>query len=803
MFTNFLILAWRNIKKQKWFAVINILGLATGLSATFLILLFMADEWQANNWFKHAENHYMLESEWSAGVSRPEFTTLAPLGKELKEQYPQLVANYFTIDAVSCNVSDGEKKNFRLNLQIADGNMLTMFGIPLVTGNPQTAMDDPDGLVLQHDVALKFFGSTDILGKTLILETQNENNNSRGFKEYRISGVIDQIPENSLTDNLGDRVDIYVNSANAIYFRSEDVFQSWGNYILQTRLELQPGVYPKDLEVPLHELISANAPDFLVKDLTAKLTPLKSYNLIQNEEAKQRLLLVLGLVALFILLMAMINFVNISIGIANRRMKEIGVRKAIGSNRKELIWQFLLESTLLSVLAFALAMSLIQLVIPYYAQLLQKTGFSNISFWPLTLIMGSIAIITGILSGLYPALILSKLHVVKALKGKVIVRHNAFDIKKVLLVAQFSLALFFILSTLTISSQMDYLLNKDLGYDNSNVLVVSSVPRWYGPSGVSKMLSMKHEFNEIPGVQQVSLSYEIPDGRFGMEQSVKPSSANEDSYELFGQIICDSEYQDVYEFEMAEGRFFNDSDKALNKVVINETAAKSLFGDKPAVGEMIDERVMKQREIIGVVKDFHFSSLHENMRGLYFTPVDSAEIFRFLSFKLNGNTKDVTAAIEAKWRQVFPLVPFESFFLEDKLTELYADDTQFKKAFSTASIFAILIVLVGVFGVTMQNFAYRIKEIGIRKVLGASALNIWKLLGKELLSVYSIAAFMGVMAAYMMMNQWLKGFAYKIAQPYILYTFGIIGFLLIIMFTVSIELIKVIRINPVDSLKSE
>ena len=802
MIFSFLLLAWRNIKKQKLFAAINILGLATGLSATFLILLFMADEWQANNWLKHAENQYMLESDWAKGVSRPEFTTLAPLGKELKEQYPQLVANYFTIDAVSCNVSDGSENNFRLNLQIADGNMLTMFGIPLIAGNPKTALDVPDGIVLQQDVALKFFGSTDVIGETLILETQNANYNPRGFKEFKVTGVMDDIPENSITDNLGDRTDIYINSANAIYFRA-DIFEAWGNYILQTRLELQPGVTPEDLEKPLRDLIHANAPDFLAKDLTAKLTPLKSYNLVQNNGAKRHVLLVLGLVAMFILLMAMINFVNISIGIANRRMKEIGVRKAIGSNRKELILQFLLESTMLSILAFALAMSLIQLVIPYYAQLLHKADFSNVNFWPLALIMGSISIITGVLSGLYPAMILSKLHVVKALKGKVIIRHHSFDIKKALLVSQFALALFFILSTLTISSQMDFLLNKDLGYDNSNVLVVSSVPRWYGPSGIAKMLSMKNEFKQISGVQQVSLSYEIPDGRFGMEQSVKPSTADDDSYEIFGQIICDTEYDDIYHLEMAEGRFFTESDKALNNVVINETAARSLFGDRTAVGEMIDERGNKQREIIGVVKDFHFSSLHENMRGLYFTPVDSAEIFRFLSFRISGEPKETKAAIEAKWKQVFPMVPFESFFLEDKLVELYADDTQFKKAFTTASIFAILIVLVGVFGVTMQNFTYRIKEIGIRKVLGASALNIWKLLGKELLSVYSIAAFIGVIVSYMIMDQWLQGFAYKIAQPYLLYTLAMVTFFAIIMATISIELIKVIRINPVDSLKSE
>lgn len=802
MIRNYILIALRTLNKQRLFSGINILGLAIGQCAAFLIILFVVDEYRANNWIRNIGNQYMLESEWEGDINRPTMTTLAPLGEALKENYPDLVANYFSIDALSCNISDGQDKSFRMNLQIGKGDFLSMFGLPLIYGNAETAFAEANNIIIQKEVALKFYGRENVIGESLILETQNGAQNPLGTKEYIISGVLDELPVNSITDNLGERTDVYVNADNLLYFRPYDMFADWGNYIIQTRIELQPSVDPEDLQVPINQLITTNASEALSDEIIPKLTALDAYNLTDQNSAKLQLIYVLAAVAGFILLMAMINFVNISLGMAQKRLREIGVRKAMGGLKWHLQAQFISESIVLSLVSLFITFCLIQLVLPSFMTVVGKTAFSNTNMYWLSGCFVLFSMFIGLLSGAYPSFILSSHTPVKALKGKTAVHSKKAELRNVMLTIQYVLALVVITSSIIASEQIEFITTKDKGYNSENVLVVSSVPRWYSADGVQRMLNIARDFTKLPEVDITTLSYEIPDGRHGTMASLREPETGQVHY--FGQITADPNYHETYQLELKEGRFFNKSDQGMNRILLNESAAKTLFKDGFGVGESVSANDTTDLEVIGIIKDFHFGTAKQPINGIVFNQMDSTKIFRYLSFKLGtDNHQQAIANVKARWQEVFPLVPFEHFLMEEKLDKLYSQETNFKNALSIASFFAIGIVLIGVFGLTIQNLAYRIKEIGIRRVLGATPFTLFKLFIKQQLLYFAVAMVLATPISYFAIDQWLGDFAYRISQPISIYVLSfslLVSLALLIVFS---QLIRLIRVNPVDSLKYE
>ncbi len=809
MLRNYITIAWRSLLKQKLFSVINITGLAIGLAACYLIMLFILEEYSTNNWVRNADRHYFLESDWKEGTTGLEITTFAPLGKALQEKYPHLVASYFTIHARTCNVSNGVDKHFRLELQVMDGELLESFGIPLLHGDPGTALDDPNSVVIHKDVALKFFGKADVIGESLILETENAEYDSTGKKHFVVSGVMDYLPENSITDNLGRRTNLYINADNVPYYGLAGMWDRWDINIIQTRIGLQEGVTPDDLAQPMRQLIDDNVPEHMARDVVPKLTPLKSYNLIQNNGARMKMIYVLAVIAGFILVMALINFINISLGMANQRLREIGVRKVVGGLRIQLIIQFLTESVLFALLACLLALGMVQVLLPYYAGLLNKPHlFSNVQPENLYLISAIIAMTVGLLAGSYPAFVLSRQPTIRSLKGKNMMGGKGATLERILLTVQFIMAIFFLLSASVVSRQMDYFLNKDLGYDADNILVVTSLPRWWSREGVDRMLAIKNEFQKLPGVQQATLSFEMPDGRFGSFFDFRDADDPEEQYYSFPIVSCDDDYLKTYDLELVEGRFltYEDGTAETIKVVLNETAAQQLFGESPATGRMIAPRDGQgtRHQVVGVVRDFNFGSLHEPIKGYVFTHVNDPVLYRYFSFKIEpDDLKSTTVEVEAKWREVFPQVPFEYLYMEDKLQELYVAEDQFKKALEIATLFAVGVVLIGLFGITLQNLSYRAREIGIRKVLGATLLSLWQLLTREYTVIFLISAILSVPAVYFLMENWLNGFAYRIDQSVWVYTGGILLFVLFTLLVVGIEIIRSATRNPVDSLRYE
>ncbi|MEM1408862.1 MAG: ABC transporter permease, partial [Bacteroidota bacterium] len=548
MYKNYFLTAWRNLSRQPVFTTINVLGLAIGLAAVYLMTLFIWDEYQMNSWIKNKDRHYFVESDWKEGRKGLEIVTLAPMGRSLQEHYPHLVASHFTIHARSCNASVPElNKNFRLNLQVFDGDFLSAYGIPLLHGNALTAFETSSAIVIQHDVALKFFGRTDVLGEELVLETENAEFDPVGKKAYVITGVIDKLPENSVTDNLGERNDIYIGPDNVSYYGPVDMWNRWDVDVVQTRIELQEGGAPEDLIEPMAELVQNNAPDYLANFIQPKFTALDTYNISQNDQARGKMINILIAITLFILLVAVMNFINISLGMASKRMKEIGVRKVIGGVRKQIMFQFLSEAFLFAMLAALLALCLVQLVQGEFALLVNKPQlFSNTTIPLLYPLFGGLAVLIGLLAGLYPSIVLASKPTLNSLKGKESITTRKIDLKKVLLGIQFFIALFIVVAATVVSDQLSFFLNKDLGYESKNIVTVTSLPRWWNEEGIQKMLSLKEEFKRIPEIRSGTLSFEIPDGRYGQTFDFSNPEKAIDEFYTFPVISCDAEYAESF-----------------------------------------------------------------------------------------------------------------------------------------------------------------------------------------------------------------------------------------------------------------
>ncbi|MEM8565407.1 MAG: FtsX-like permease family protein [Bacteroidota bacterium] len=808
MYKNYFLTAWRNLSRQPVFTAINVLGLAIGLAAVYLMTLFIWDEYQMNSWIKNVDQHYFVESDWKEGRKGLEIVTLTPIGRSLRENYPHLVASHFTIHARSCNVSVPElNKNFRLNLQVFDGEFLSAYGIPLLYGDAATAFEESSGIVIQHDVALKFFGRTDVLGEELVLETENAEFDPIGKKVFVISGVIDKLPENSITDNLGERNDIYIGPDNVSYYGPEEMWNRWDVDVVQTRIELQEGVAPEDLIEPMVELVQNNAPDYLANFIQPKLTALDTYNIVQNDQARGKMINILIAITIFILLVAIMNFINISLGMASKRMKEIGVRKVIGGVRQQIMFQFLSEALLFAMLAALLALCLVQLVQGEFALLVNKPQlFSNTTIPYLYPLFAGLAMLIGLLAGLYPAFVLASKSTLNSLKGKESNRVRKIDLKKILLSFQFFIALFIVVAASVISSQLDFFLNKDLGYESKNIVTVTSLPRWWNEEGVQKMLSMKEELKRIPELNSGTLSFEIPDGRYGQTFDFSNPERSIDEYYTFPVISCDSEYAKSFGLQLVEGRFLNedDSNGEQRRVVLTEKAAHDLFEDQPALGNLVKGRDTLDYQVVGIVRDFNFGSLHNQIQGLVFMEVSGPLIYRYFSFQLNSdNYKDAIAKIERKWNELFDAVPFEYVTIEDKIQSLYNSEKQFKSASTIAAILAVAVMAIGLFGVAIQNATRRTKEVGVRKVLGASIKDILKLLSREYIWQIALAAFLVIPIAYLVLETWLSNFAYRIVQSWHTYVLGVLVITLIVGLTICWELFKAAYRNPVDSIRNE
>jgi len=804
MLKNYFKIAWRNLQKHKFYTFLNIIGLASGLSFTLAIGAYIWQESAYDSKLKNLSQQYILRSEWKSTDIGIPVTTLGSLPKALKEEYPDLVRNYYRFDGITCILSRNDQI-FSENAALGDSTLLSMYDLPLLAGDPHTALKDPFSVVITDDLAMKYFGKTDVLGEQLNIRNFNGEDHP-----FTITAVLNKLPNNSVThlnESLNNKVFL---SSEAVNFFNRNI-DSWQNPYIAGFVELQPGVTSEMLKQPLRDLLKKHADEKIAQHLTPVLHPLSNYHLKKDNGLIEKMLYTLGLIAGFILLMAIINFINISINGSTSRLKEIGIRKVMGSNRKQLKMQFLSESILLVSFAFALALCFYPFLIPAFSVILGQDLPSLLSFsWPvwLTFLFGGLAL--GFLTGLYPAFRLSGLPSVSSVKGQIPRHFGNASFLRSLIGFQFIIALAVFMAAGIISRQVSLFFGNDLGYDKASLITVK-VPRDWSEAGLNHIKSVQYALKNLPEVENISLSYDVPGGQGLMATGMLNFSKETGSMAsvVSGQyILSDTLFASTYKIPMLAGKFLDDQiNPKQAKIVITEKASQRLGFAEPR--EAINQQVyLKPNDfpatIVGVSKDFYAASMRDPLSPVVWTNVKADHLFRFFSIRLKpGNLSQSLTHLEKEWRNLVPDAPFEYRFADENIDMLYQTELRLSYAGYTATALASLIVFLGIIGLVSLNVQKRKKEIGVRKVLGATINSIIGLFMRDLFPIFIIALFVACPLVFLLMTRWLEQYSMKITLTPLFFILPATTLALVTASIISLQTFKTARSNPINSLRDE
>ncbi|WP_114791056.1 FtsX-like permease family protein [Niabella yanshanensis] len=799
MFRNYIKIAWRNIVKSRFYTAITVIGLATGIAFTLIIAAYVWGELQVNRNLKNIAQQYVIQSRWKNPGEGFEIATLGPLAKTLKEDYPSLVKNYYRFDGITSNIYKKDK-SFRESIQIGDSTLLNMYGFRLIAGDASTALTQPFTIVITEPAAQKYFGKTNIVGQTLTLE-----NFSGAKHDFQITGVLNRYAKNSVTQLSEDYPsDFFISNDNLDFFNRE---MSWQNPSIANYIELQHGVSAKDLEQPIAQIMKRDAPTKFQEDLTPYLVPLKTYYLDQNNGVVRKMIYALSAVALFILGMAVINFINMSVSRSSARMKEIGIRKVLGGIKKQLVIQFLTESVIIVLLATVAAFTVYLLTKSFFSNLLGK-NIPSLSDFPVYYILYPILFIffVGMGAGLYPAFVLASLKSVESLKGKSgSVKDNVL-LRKGLVVFQFITATVAFVGAIVISKQVNFFLSKKLGY-NKDYIISAQVPRDWSQAGVDKMIATRNQFKMLPGIKDVSLSYEVPDGNNAGQAYIYRQGTDTAKALPMQFLSSDEQFINLYQISLTGGTGFLGNRLDSGKIIMNETAIRSLGFNtsEDALGQQVrflgDPTIF---EITGITNDFHFGSMQQKVQPVIIANVQFSQIYRYLSFKLApGNLSSDIDVLQKKWSTLLGKAPFEYKFMDDTLANLYKSEIQLKKAAYVATILALIIVLLGVIGLISLSIRHRTKEIGIRKVLGSSVTGILILFIRDFLVIVLIGGLIACPVAYLIMSNWLEDYAYRITLTSTPFIISVTCLAFVTIAIIGLQSIKTALTNPVKSLRTE
>jgi putative ABC transport system permease protein len=803
MLRSYLIIAIRHLSRHKVYSLINIFCLSIGITFSMIIGLFVLHAFGVNAGLKNIRNQYVIKSIWKQENMGVPVTTLGPLAMTMKNEYPNLVENYFRFDPVTNIVFAGEK-HFRTQICVGDTTWISMFGFPLLRGNPNRAFQNNKSAVITEDLAIKLFGNSDVLYKLITIQTPADG----GKHDFIVTAVLPRVPLNSVTGFTGAAYQVYLPMDANQYFQGGDKGDNWSNVYMASILQLKQGVSPKDLAAPFEQVLAKYQPTFVKGNLHVQLVGLKDYYLKDNHDAVLRMITTLSLIAIFILLLAIINFVNINIGTSTYRLKEIGLRKVFGGAKFQLIIQYFIEALTITFAATCLSVLWYELLRPLANQLLDTTldHFWNFGFNKVALVF-FLFIGIGFMAGLYPAFVLSSSNIITAVRGKIDAGRGGLLLRKSLLVIQCTLAIVVFICTINVSKQISYFFNIDLGYNKDQVMIVSSLPRQYDSIGVVKMENAKSELMQIPAVQSISLCYDIPDGYSG--GNVNIYGHHNGDYISMISMAADADFCRVFGLQFIEGAapLSEDRNYGQGKIVLNEAALKAL-GWTTAVRKKVSVGGIQgvEETIVGVVKDFHFESLQKKVQPMIIAGLNEpyTRSYRYLALKLHtADIKSTIRTIQDKCKSLFPEAGFEYGFIDEKYQSLYQTEMQLKQAAYIATIVSFLIVFLGIFGILAFTLAKRTKEIAVRKVLGADIKTIISIFLKEYVVLIVLSDIIAWPLAYTISSRWLDNYAYRIHQNLTpnLMVFGIVLLMAIVL--ISVQCFKSAIANPVLNLRSE
>jgi putative ABC transport system permease protein len=812
MLRNYIKIAWRNILKNKTFSLINIFGLAVGLACFILIALYVVDELSYERFYPAANRTYRINSNIRFGGTDLDLAVCSdPFGATLKKDYPEVEQFVrFYVNSGRKFVKRGTETIIENRSAHVDSTYFDVFPRPILAGNAKTALNEPNTVAISESAAKKYFKENDALGKTLEV----------GINEktlYKVTAVYADIPGNSHF-----HFDFLFSMDNVTDY-------NFGNYLshnFQTYVRLREGADPKVLEAKFPELINR-----YILPQAAKLMEIKSmadfeksgnklgYSLMPitdihlhsdrmselSVNGNFQYVYVFGGVALLLLTIAGINFMNLSTARSANRAKEVGIRKVMGTERITLIGQFMAESTLTSCLAFVFALLLAALALPYFNELAAKefkmATFFQSRYLPFLL---SLPLVVGLLAGYYPAFFLSSFRPIEVLKSKLNAGSSKSNFRNALVTVQFSISLLLIIATVIVYKQLNYIQSKNLGFNKDQVLVINAT------SGLQDNKEVfKNEVKELIGVKGACYAGYLPVDNSSRSDNSFSKYAVLDAKSGFNMQIWDIDYDYIptLGMEMAKGRNFAKSyGTDSSGIIINETAAK-ILGYPDPIGQKLytsDGNSSEQNiayTIVGVVKNFHFQSLRENVGPLAmrlgFSRWETA-------FKVNmSEAPNLITQIEAKWKELAPGMPFRYQFLEEAFDEMYRAEQRIGQVALCFAFLTILIACLGLFGLVTYMTEQRTKEIGIRKVLGASVAGITTLLAKDFLRLVLLAILIASPLAWYMMKQWLSNFAFRINIEWWMFV-GAGGLAVLIAFlTIGWQSMRAALANPVKSLRSE
>ncbi|WP_435353046.1 ABC transporter permease [Emticicia sp. SJ17W-69] len=807
MLRNYIKIAFRNLLKNKAFTAINIFGLAIGIATCLIILLFVQDELSYDRFNEKADRivRIIFKANINGGKIN-EANVMPPTAQTLKNDYPEVQDATRLRTFGKPRVILGEKIINDATLAYADSNFFNVFSIPFLKGNPKTALNQPNFLVLSKKTAERFFGNADPIGKTIYFK-KGEN------VPFKITGVFDDIPHNS---------HFHFDMFGSMASDSEAKSSSWMSSNYFTYLVLPDGYDYKKLEAKLPQMVEKHmGPEILqamgmsIQQFRAKGNQLgfalqKLTDIHFNSSSTGEIepggdkmyVYIFGIIALFMLLIACINFMNLSTAGASKRAKEVGVRKVMGSAKLELVGQFLLESIILTAFALILALILVQIFLPAFNDISGKTLSLDFTANPqIILFLLLFGLFIGLIAGSYPAFFLSSFKPITVLKGRFSGTKKSIGLRQGLVVFQFCISICLIIGTAIVYIQLSYIQNKKLGYDQEQLLVLEN--SW----ALNKNESIfKEQLLKDSRVVNVTTSPYKPAGPTNSNNSLAYPEADDSQMMRTLQYGVDDQYIPTMGMKMAAGRNFSRTFSSDSSgIIINETAAKAFGWNTNAVGHNItrivgNDGTKKVYQVIGIVKDFHFKSLHETITPLLMVYENNWGLI------VKVKTQDISgllASMKTQWKSFGVEEPFTYAFMDDLVNKTYQAEQKIGVVLSIFGILTVFIACLGLFGLATFTAEQRIKEIGVRKVLGASIGQIIGLLSKDFLKLVLVACFFAFPIAWYAMHKWLQSFAYRIDISWWIFALAGVLALLIAFLTVGYQSVKAALMNPVKSLKSE
>jgi putative ABC transport system permease protein len=782
MIKNYFKIALRNIKKYSTYSILNISGMVIGMVGAILILLWVQDEWSYDRHFENADNLYrVIENE---NPSSGEVSMLVPtpgaLASALKDEYPEIIrSSRYTPSPLTLKKGD---EFIEETVALIDKDFLKMFNIKFVRGDINSALNDPHNIVITEEMAHKYFDNEDALGKTL---------QSRGYA-VTVTGVVKSLPHNShIRFNFLVPVDWLMEFGAHI--------NDWGERF-HTYIELKEGTDSKMVDEKIQDFIKKHKKDsdseiFLQNIKKIHLFSSRKYTYDISGQGDITYVSILGLIAVFILVIACINFMNLSTAQSARRAKEIGIRKAAGANKRKIIFQFLGESLLIIFVAIVITMIFVQLLLQGFNNFTGKQLDVNYHSAGLYIGLITVVLFCGLMAGSYPAFYLSSLKPLDTLKGIINKNPGNARFRRVLVIFQFSLSILLIICTLIVESQLKFIQNKDLGFNKDNIGYFMFPTR----PGDPKLETLKKELSNNPDILGVTMAWN-PFYNEVTRSDFNWTGKKEEDDVLFHILRADADYAKTYKLELKEGRFFSSkylTDKTA--IVINEQAVK-IMGFLNPVGEIITTPQGSRLDIIGVVKDFHIQSLHYKIEPLIMQLGESN------NFYVKMKPDKITSTMEyikKTYKSFDPGLPIDFHFLDDDYDNLYRTEQRIGKIFGYFSFLAIIISCLGLIGLSSFMTERRTKEIGIRKINGAKTIEIFSLLSREYVVWVMISIIIASPIAWYAMHKWLEKFAYRINISWFVFALAGASALLIALLTVSFQSFRAASKNPVESLRYE